>query len=256
MMYGRFVLASIVFLAALLPCKALLAGSCLVDLEDQAKGAVIQIHGKEQALSTSTRVSDCSQLVLVRGMIHVLYETQNGITRKTCKDLNKPCSVDAGTWPSWLDPATYQVASGGKKMDKDVSRLPGIPHGRVFSIERAATFNLAKAGLTYWNLTLMDAERRTPLYRKSGSDPVLQVPSNLLRPGGKYSLLIDGGNQRYKGGFDILGGTEAEDVSRQIRQVNNDASATARARKLDQLIIFYENNLDYEMELLREDLKL
>src|SRR6266508_4874222 len=106
-MHSRFILASTVFLGARLTSKALLASSCLVDLEDQAKGAVIQDHGKEQTLSASTRLSDCSQLVLVRGIIHVLYETQNGITRKTCKDVNKPCSVDAGTWPSWLDPLKY-----------------------------------------------------------------------------------------------------------------------------------------------------
>jgi hypothetical protein len=255
-MHRRFIPASIAFFAVLLTCEALLAASCLVDLEDQANGAVIRDHGKEQQLLASKRFSDCSQLVLVRGMIHVLYENQNGITRKTCKEPNKPCSVESGTWPSWLDPSTYQSGPGGKKMDKDVSRLPGIPHGRVFSLERAATFNLAKAGLTYWNLTLMDMDRKMPIYRKSGSEPIAQVPSNLLRPGGKYSLLIDGSSQKYKGGFDILGGTEAEDVAKQIRQANKDASATARAKKLDQLIIFYENNLDYEMELLREELKL
>jgi hypothetical protein len=102
---------------------------------------------------------------------------------------------------------------------------------------------------------LIDADRKTPIFRKAGSDPVVRIPSNLLRPGGKYTVLIDGGNQRYSSGFDILGGPEAQDVTRQVRQANNDANATARARKLDELILFYENNLDFEMELLREELK-
>jgi hypothetical protein len=146
--------------------------------------------------------------------------------------------------------------TGGKKMDKDVSRLPGIPHRKVFSIDRAAMFNLAKAGLTHWIMTLMEADRHMSIYRKSGSEPVVRIPTNLLRPGGKYTLLIDGANQRYRGGFDILGGAEAEDVARQIRQGKNNASATPHAKKLDELIILYENNLDYEMELLREELKL
>ena len=115
---------------------------------------------------------------------------------------------------------------------------------------------MAKAGLTQWNLTLLDAVSKKPIYRQSGSAPVVQVPLNLLRPGGKYNLVIEGSNQRYKGGFSILGGTEAEDIAKQIRQVNTDASATVRARKLDELIIFYNNNLDYEVELLREDLNV
>ncbi len=255
-MHRRFGLAFMVFVAALLMGKAVLAGSCLVDVEDPTNTAVIRDHDKEQQLLGSKLLSDCSQLVLVRGIIHVLYETENGITRKTCKDLNKPCSVEAGTWPSWLDPVTYQSGPGGKKMDKDVSRLPGIPHGTILSTERAAIFNLTKAGFTRWNLTLIDADRKMPIYRKSGTDPVLRIPSNLLRPGGKYTWLIEGDNQKYRGGFDILGGTEAQDVEKHIKQATNDASATTRARKLDELIIFYENNLDYEMELLREELKL
>jgi hypothetical protein len=71
-MHRRFIPASIAFFAVLLTCEALLAASCLVDLEDQANGAVIRDHGKEQQLLVSKRFSDCSQLVLVRGMIHVL----------------------------------------------------------------------------------------------------------------------------------------------------------------------------------------
>ena len=141
-------------------------------------------------------------------------------------------------------------------MDEDVSRLPGIPHGKVFSMERATTFNMAKAGLTQWNITLMEAGSKRPIYRQSGSVSVVQIPSNLLRPGGKYSLLIDGSNKKYQGGFDILGGAEAADIAAQLRQAISDASATARGRKLDELIILYENNLDYEVELLREELKL
>jgi hypothetical protein len=260
-MYSRFVPASVVFLTALLTCKAVLAASCLVVPEDQTNGAVILNHGKEQMLSARTLLPDCSQVTLKRGVIHVLYETRDGeVKRQTCKDLNKPCHVDAGPGTAFLETllksVTYQRAPGGKKMDKDVSRLPGIPHGKVLSVEKAATFDLAKAGLTHWNLTLMDADRKTPIYRQSGSDPVVRIPSNLLRPGGKYTVLIDGAHQRYRGGFDILGGTEAEDVTRQIRQATNDAGVTARARKLDELITFYENNLDYEMELLHEELKL
>jgi hypothetical protein len=255
-MHGRFIPASLVFLAVFLICKALQAASCLIDVEDQAKGAVIRDQGKEQTLSASTLLPDCSQLTLVRGTIHVLYETQQGITRKTCTAANQPCRVEAGTWPSWLDSPQYQNLPGGKKMDKDMSRLPGIPHGKVFSIERAATFNLAKAGFTSWNLTLLDADRKMPIFRQSGSDPVVRIPTNLLRPGGRYTVLIDGANQRYRGGFDILGGAEAQDIGRQIRQANTEAGVTARARKLDELILLYENNLDYEMELLREELKL
>ena len=254
-MYSRFVPPSIVFLAVLLTCKAVLAASCLVVPDNQVTGVVILNQGKEQALTAHTKLSDCSQLTLARGVIHVLYETKNGeIKRKTCKAPNTLCSVEAGSLPSLFESATYKAV--GKQMDKEVSRLPGLPHGRVSNIERAATFNLAKAGLTHWNLTLADADSKRVIYSKSGSDPVVQVPRDRLRPGGKYTVLIDGGHQKYKGGFDILGGTEAEGVAKQITQVNKDASATARARKLDELILFYENNLDYEVELLREELKM
>jgi hypothetical protein len=260
-MRNRVVTAAVVFLAALLAGRAALAASCLVVPEDPVNGAVIQDRGKEQALSASTRLADCSQLTLKRGVIHVLYESRDGeVKRQTCKDANKPCSVDGGTGTSFLESllklATYQSVPGGKKMDKDVSRLPGIPHGKVLSVERATTFNLAKAGLSQWSLTVIDADRKTPIFRQSGSEPVVRIPGNLLRPGGKYTVLIDGGNQRYKGGFDILGGTEAQDVTKQIRQATDDVGATARGRKLDEFIIFYENNLDFEMELLREELKL
>jgi len=109
--------------------------------------------------------------------------------------------------------------------------------GAVLSIERAATFNLAKAGLASWNLTLLSTDQKTPIHRQAGSDPVVRIPSNLLRSGGKYTWLIDGNNQKYKGGFDLLGTTEAEDIAKQIKQGPHDAGATARARKLDELIV-------------------
>jgi hypothetical protein len=189
-------------------------------------------------------------------MIHVLYETPDGVRRKTCKDAGQPCPVNVGAWPSWLDFFKYQSGPGGKKMDKAVSRLPGIPYARVFSIERAATFHFAKAGIASWNLTLLSAGQKAPIYRQVGSAPVVQIPSHLLHPGGKYTWLIEGNNQKYKGGFDILERTEAEDIARQIKQATHEAGATERARKLDTLIILYENNLDYEVELLREELKL
>jgi hypothetical protein len=232
-----------------------LAASCLIVPENQTNGAVILNQGKEQTLTAPTKLSDCSQLTLARGVIHVLYETQNGdIKRKTCKTPNTLCNVDSGSLPSLFESATYKAV--GKQMDKEVSRLPGLPHGMVSNVERAATFNLAKAGLTHWNLTVADADSKRVIYSQSGSDPVVQVPKDRLRPGGKYTVVIDGGNQKYKGGFDILGRTEAEGVAKQITQVKNDASATAGAKKLDELILFYENNLDYEVELLREELKM
>ena len=188
-MHNTSVLASIVLLVALLMGQAVLAGPCLVVLEDQISGAVIQDRGKEQTLSANTRLADCSQLTLKRGIIHVLYESQAGeVKRQTCKDPNTPCRIDASTGTSFLESllklVTYQSVPGGKKMDKDVSRLPGIPHGTVLSMDRATTFNLARAGLTQWSLTLMDADRKTPIFRKAGSDPVLRIPGNLLRPGG------------------------------------------------------------------------
>jgi hypothetical protein len=255
-MYSRFVLAAIGSLMVFFMSPPLLAASCLIAFEDHAKGAVILSHGKEQALTASTLLPDCSQLTLVRGIIHVLYETQEGLTRKTCKDPNAPCRVEAGTSPSWLDPAQRQSSWGGKKMDKDVSRLPGIPHGKVFSVESASTFNFAKAGFAQWNLTVIDADRKMPIFRKSGTDPVVRIPGNLLRSGGKYTWTIDGAKQRYSGGFDILGGREAQDVAKQVSQASKEKSVTARAKKLDELILFYDNNLDYEVELLRDELKL
>jgi hypothetical protein len=263
MMASRRVPACLVFWAVVLTCKVLLAASCLVDPDPQAQDKDTRIRfddpkkpGPEEKLSKSERFSDCSHLKLEKGIIHVLYETPDGVRRKTCKDAGQPCSVNAGTWPSFLDLFRYQPRPGGKKMDAAVSRLPGIPYGKVFSIERAATFNLAKAGLASWNLALLGTDQKTPIYRQAGNDPVVRLPSNLLRPGGKYTWLIDGNNQKYKGGFDILGGAEAEDIAKQIKQANNDAGATVRARKWDELIILYENNLDYEVEFLREELKL
>ena len=254
-MYSKYVPASLMCLAVLLTCQTLLAASCLVDPD--SKNTRIKPDGKMvESLPTSKKFSDCSRLELVSGMIHVLYETPDGLKRQTCKEAGQICPVTTGTWPSWLDSFKPQSRPGGKKMDEEFSRLPGIPHGKVFSGERAATLNLGKAGFTHWNLTLMEAGGKRPLYQKSGSDPVIQVPSNLLRPGGKYILLIDGSNKKYKGGFDILGGTEAEDIAGQIRQASKDTNVTARGRKLDELIILYENNLDYEVELLRDELQL
>jgi hypothetical protein len=254
-MHRKYLPASFVCLAALFTCKTLLAASCLVD-PDPKVPAQIKPDGKTlEQLSSSKPFSDCSKLVLVSGVINVLYETPDGLKRLTCEKADKLCSVNAGTWPSWLEPFKPKARAGGKKMDEEVSRLPGIPYGKVFSVEKATTFNLGKAGFNHWNLTLTEANGKKPIYSKSGSDPTVQVPSSLLRPGGKYTLLIDG-NKKYKGGFDILGGTEAEDIAKEIKRVGTDTSATARTRKLDELIILYENNLDYEVELLREELKL
>ena len=255
-MPNRFPPVFLVFLTVLLTGKALLAASCQVD-PDPPKASIIIGKPREQAtLDKSKPFKDCSDLVLVQGTIHVLYEHSGELKHKVCKDANKPCSIeDSSTWPSWQEPFKPKTRAGGKKMDEEVSRLPGIPYGKVFSVEKATTFNLGKAGFNHWNLTLTEVGGKRPIYSKSGSDSTVQVPSNLLRPGGKYTLLIDG-NKKYKGGFDILGGTEAEDIAKEIKQVSADASATARGRKLDELIILYENNLDYEVELLRDELKL
>ena len=255
-MHKIFLPAFLVFLVALFTCKALLAASCQVDPEPPNASILIGKNRQQATLEKSDKF-DCSNLEVVQGMIHVLYEHSGELKHKICKGANKPCSIEAGsTWPSWLDPFKPKSRPGGKKMDEDVSRLPGIPRGKVFSMERAATFNLGKAGFTRWNLTLTEAGGKRPIYQKSGSDPIVQVPSNLLRPGGKYTLLIDGGSKKYKGGFDILGGVEAQDIAGQLKQASSDASATARGRQLDELIILYDNDLDYEVELLREELKL
>jgi hypothetical protein len=229
--------------------------------------ASIKISKKETGLTKSEKFPDCSELVLLKGKIHVLYETPDGLKRQTCevkkndtevnkKDEGKQCHVHAGKLPSWLDLVAYQKSSAGKKMDETVSRLPGIPYGRVYNLERAAMLNLAKAGLSQWNLTLLDASSKKPLYRQSGNSPTLQMPSNLLRLGGKYTLVIDGGPQKYTGGFDLLGGAAAADIAAQIKQAHANTDSTPRAKKLDELIIYYENNLDYEVELLREELHL
>jgi len=260
---SRCVPALLVFLSIILTCGVLFAASCLVDPEPQPPNNDTWVRVDDpkhpvpqERLTESKRYSDCARLVLVKGIIHVLYETPDGVSRKTCKDAGQPCSVNAGTWPSWLDVYKYQTRPGGKKMDETVVRLQGVPYGRVLNIERAATFNLAKAGLPSWKLTLLSAEQKTPLYRQAGTDPVIRIPSNLLRSGGKYTWLIDGNNQTYKGGFDLLSAKEAEEIGKQITQGTHDAGATARARQLDELIVLYENNLDYEVELLREELKL
>jgi hypothetical protein len=246
--------AFIICCAVFAAYEFLMAASCVVDPDPQAN---IKADGKTQErLSSSKDLSDCSRLELVSGTINVLYETADGVKRQTCTAAGQSCAVTAGTWPSWRDMFRYQSRPGGKKMDETVTRLPGIPYGRLFSLERAATINLGKANLAQWNLTLLDAQTNKALYRQSGTQPVLQIPNQLLRPGGKYTLVIDGGTQKYKGGFDILGGTEAEDIAKQLKQANRDAGASARARKLDELIISYESNLDYEVQLLREELKL
>jgi hypothetical protein len=115
--------------------------------------------------------------------------------------------------------------------------------------------NFCYSPLASWNLTLLSTDQKTPIYRQAGSDPVVRVPGNLLRSGGKYTWRIDGNNQKYKGGFDLVGTTEAEAIAKQIKQGPHDAGATTRARKLDKPIVSYENNLDYEVEVLREELK-
>jgi hypothetical protein len=263
MLPGRSVPTFLVFLAIVLTSRVLLAASCLVDPEPQAPNHDTWVRVDDpkhpvpqERLTESKRYSDCTRLVLVKGIIHVLYETPDGVSLKTCKDPGQPCSVNAGTWPSWLDVYKYQTRPGGKKMDEALARLRGVPYGRILHVERAATFNLAKAGLPSWKLTLLSTDEKTPIYRLAGSEPVVQIPGNLLRSGGKYTWLIDGNNQTYKGGFDLLGVTEAEEIAKQIKQGTRDAGATARARKLDELIVLYENNLDYEVELLREELRL
>jgi hypothetical protein len=186
----------------------------------------------------------------------VLYETADGLQRQSCDKAGKPCVISAGKWPSWPDLVGTSIRAGGKKMDEEVSRLPGIPHGKIFSIQRAATFNMAKAGLSQWHLSLLDARSKKVIYRKGGNNRMIQVPANLLRQGGKYTVAIEGSSVRYKGGFDILGGSEAEEIAGEIREAKNNTSATARGKKLDELIILYDYNLDYEVELLREELQL
>jgi hypothetical protein len=254
----KYIPAFFIYLGVLLTCKTLLA-NCLVKPEPQAKEAtnIKPKQGKSFELNDKRELPDCSQLMLISGMIHVLYLDPEGLKHVYCKDAGKLCPVDvAGTWPSAGDSTNTHTGFAGKKMDETVSRLAGIPYGKIFSPERAATFNMAKAGLTQWNLTLLDATNKKPIHRQSGSAPVIQIPVHLLRPGGKYTLLIDAGNQKYKGGFDILGGAQAQDIADQIKQLSNDNSATELSRKLDELIILYENNLDYEVEYLREELNL
>jgi hypothetical protein len=236
-------------------CKTL-AASCLV--VPAPPGASIKPDGttkEELEINEAKALPDCSRLALVSGSINVLYETSEGLKRKPCKAAGQ-CEIHAGTWPSWLDTARTHARAGGKRMDKEVSRLPGIPHGRIFSMEKAATFHMARAELSQWHLSLSDASNKKLIYRQGGSDRVVQVPTNLLRTGGKYTVAIEGSSVRYKGGFDILGGAEAAEITKEIKQVNSNTGVTARERKLDELIVLYENNLDYEVELLREELQL
>lgn len=114
-MPSRCVPACLVFLAVMLACKVVLAASCLVDPDPQARDNDTRIGfgdpkklKSEEKLSRSKQFPDCSELVLVKGVMHVLYETPDGVRRQTCKDAGKPCPINTGTWPSWLDLFTYQ----------------------------------------------------------------------------------------------------------------------------------------------------
>ena len=260
-MLQRSILAFFVSVPVLLLCKTVLAGPCMVVSDNPETGAVISERGTERVLTAKDQLSDCSQLILRRGTIHVLYQTPDGVVkRKTCTAPNTPCSVDAGADASFIETLrkliTYESRPGGKKMDKDVSRLAGIPYGRVFSRETAARFDMAKAGLIPWSLTLTETGSKTPIDRRSGSNPIAQVPVSLLRPGGKYAWTIESGGQQYRGGFDILSSADANNVAGEMSQIHKNTGITARARKLDELIVFLENNLDYETGVLREELGL
>ena len=79
---SRYVPTFLVFLAIVLTCRVLLAASCLVDPEPQPPNndTWVQVDDPkhpvpQEPLIESKRYADCARLVLVKGSIHVLYET-------------------------------------------------------------------------------------------------------------------------------------------------------------------------------------
>jgi hypothetical protein len=234
-------------LALWLASELALAGSCTVVPEGNAKYLV---GGKPPA---SNSPPDCSKLEVLEGRIYVVYENAKGeLKSQPCQ--RGPCLIDSSSSASWRDQVSYASVQGGRRMDKNVTRLAGIPSGRILNPSSATTFNFARAGISQWRLEVFDTAGRHPIYQRSGSEGSIQLPANLLRAGGKYAWQIHAYNEKFSGGFDILSVQEAEPILRQVKEAGRDGSPVGA--KLQELIVYYENSLDFEMDLLRQELKI
>jgi hypothetical protein len=234
--------------------------SCKVVAQDETRPASIRADETEQTVKAgSLEVRNCS--VEVRrggGGVYLLYWTKTGDRKRRPCEPGETCQAEpeAKNVLAQVFAGAPGFIPGGKRMDKDVQQLEGLPAGRIYSLERAGTFDFAAAGIGQWAVVVTEVGVRAPLFQRSGNEPVLRLSPGLFRRGGKYVWTVETGPARYSGGFDILGAGEAGEVEQDLQRAGITGPGRTRAEKLDELMILFDYSLDYEARLLYRELKL
>jgi hypothetical protein len=230
--------------------------------------ARIKADGATIDVPPSRDVKNCAGIAVVNGRVIVIFETAAGEMKSLSCAERQACPVPDGAKSRWsrlssrfagvsqvLDGAPER-RPGGRRYDQDAQRLESLPSGKIYSVERAGDFDFGGSGIGTWTVVVTREPGRTPIFQRSGNDPMLRLPAGLLQRGGKYGWVLTTGGKRFTGGFDILGAAPAAEVERDLRDAGITDGPLTRKQQIDSLLVLFDHDLDHEVRLLSRELGL
>jgi hypothetical protein len=231
------------------------AGSCSL-IPDTGDGkAQVQIGAATQTLDAAKHLTDCSSIVLKSGTAFLLYEVDGEHQVKACK-INEPCATPAQSGLSFLAPGEGGAKRVGQGLDKDYARLSGLPYGWVMRAESLATFSLARVQESVQKFTLFDQSQQ-PLVQAGAGQSSVAVPIDALKPGERYRWQLVTDKAQHEGSFRMIDDKKKLGIVKTLeaaRQASPNASVFEK--KLQELAVYRDYDLGYEMERLRQEMKL
>ena len=262
----------VTLLVPILSIPAWAATSCSAVADNPRQPAQIQADGGTFPVPPSRDVKDCSSISIASGRVVLMFETAAGDAKSLlCGSDGQRCVVPNGA-KAILGSLRARVSGGrgvvaalqggserrtaAKRYDEDSQRLEGLPSGKIHSLERAGLFDFRALGTGGWSLVVTREPGHAAIFQRSGSDAVIQLPSNLFQRGGKYGWVLNAGGKRFTGGFDVLAPGPAADVERDLRDAGVTGGARTRKQQIDELMVLFDHDLDHEVRILYRELGL
>jgi hypothetical protein len=241
-------------LAGMLAAGHGIAGGCSLIPDLNTGQAQVQIGGSTEGLTAAKHLAECSNIVLKSGAVALLYEVDGEHRVKACAT-NEPCAADAKSAPSFL----AQKGDGprvGQGLDKDYARLNGLPYGWILEPASVTTFGLARVQEKVQKFALLD-QAKHPLFEANVAQPSIAVPADLFKPGARYHWQIVTDRAQHEGSFRMMDDKKKQSIATALSAARESSpNASAFEKRLQELAVYRDYDLGYEVERLRQEMKL
>ena len=250
----EFILRTVV-LTGTLGIAPALAGPCSL-IPDLSNGIPrVQVGNRAESVESAKHLTDCSRIVVKSGTLLLLFQVAGEHQVKAC-EIGQPCDADPKSAPSFLARQGNESKRVGQGLDTDYARLSGLPYGPVLDPGSVAVLSVARVQETVLKFALFD-QNMQPLLEAPGSGPSISLPVGALKPGGRFRWRLETNKAKHEGSFRMVEEKTRLSIVNALEAASkNRPNVTAFERKLQQLAIYRDYDLDYEAEHLRQEMNL